>query len=468
MSQQGRALISALNAGDYQSVDQYTDLSDLDLKIVNHHVHELFERAIRTENFKLFRALLKIPRIQVSGPQYCALRHAAKQGMVEFVSDLARIGSANANLVDGDGHTALHYAILGRWAQKKALDMVRPILLIPGVKVNIRGKDTRTALHYAMDKQWFDVASTLVDAGGHPKLTDKDDVSALSMALPLLADIPQELFGRMLSFDDDLPEEETADVVEAAAPPDDDAHLYSHLPQQPNARTTPVIQVQPTRIHQDPPPQQEKQKPIVAGHDPEPVVRQVITTVEDKYSSGQDNVPVVSNQPKPDVADLRTVMGDQELDDTLVKEYLFLSGGDDPRMRLHRKAVLENLGDVLEALKRSGQRLTADDCRRVDGSTGYNLWHAAAKYDAFGVLLDALLRDQELPSEEELMARGGDGQTPGTLLDNNAKLQAVLSHEMWFQNPNLLTAVLSGLPDKRRRSFSTMIAKAHLLMVSKL
>ena len=89
MSNQGRALLTSLNAGDYSAVDQYADLSDLDIKIVNSHIHELFERAIKAENFKLFRALLKIPQVLVSSAEYCALRHCATLGLVEYVSELA-------------------------------------------------------------------------------------------------------------------------------------------------------------------------------------------------------------------------------------------------------------------------------------------------------------------------------------------------------------------------------------------
>lgn len=469
MSNQGRALIGALNAGDYQSVDQYTDLSDLDLKIVNHHVHELFERAIRTENFKLLRALIKIPRVQVSSSDYCALRHAAKEGLLDFVSDLARVPSANANLLDKEGYTALHYAILGKWTQKKSLDMVRPILLIPGVKVNIRSKESRTALHYACDKQWYDVAATLVDAGGHPKVEDRDGVSPLAIVLPNLLNVPEKLFERMLSFEDDEPEEEVAESIErTAAPDDDDAHLYSHLPANHKSPGTQVQQ--PQHIHQDPPPQvkQPVQPPIEARPDPTPMVNQVQTIVTDTYSDRPDTPPIVTAAAsRPDTASLEEVMGDQPLDDTLVKEFLFLNTGDDPRMRLHRRAVLENLGEVAEALRRSGQRINTHDCTRVDNSTGYTLWHVAAKYEAFPALLDMLARASDLPTEDDLSAKAADGQTPATLLDNTAKLQAVLSSEFWYQHPRLLTAMLTGLPDKRRRSFSTLIAKAHLLQVAR-
>jgi hypothetical protein len=462
MSNLGRALISALNAGDYQSVDQYTDLTDLDLKIINHHVHELFERAIRTENFKLFRALIKIPRVQVSGNDYCALRHAAKQGLIDFVSDIARVPSVNANLLDKEGFTALHYVLQGKWTQKKAIDMVRPILLIHGIKVNIRSKDSRTALHYACEKEWYDVAATLVDAGGHPKIEDRNGVSPLSIILPNLLNVPEKLFERMLAFEDDVPEEENPESIEQAAAPDDDDHLYSHLAKSPGS------QVQ--RTHQEPQQQAPPPtpQPIVAQPDPEPVVRQIQTVVTDTYSDRPDVPPIVTvAASRPDTDSLEEVMGDQPLDDTLVKEFLFLNAGNDPRMRLHRKAVLENLGEVAEALRLSGQRLNAHDCTRVDNSTGYTLWHVAAKYEAFPALLDMLARASDLPSVDDLSAKAADGQTPATLLDNTAKLQSVLSNEFWYQHPRLLTAMLTGLPDKRRRSFTTLIAKAHLLQVAR-
>ncbi|HHG85754.1 MAG TPA: hypothetical protein ENJ82_13485, partial [Bacteroidetes bacterium] len=140
MSNQGRALISALNRGDHQAVDQYASLSDQDIKIVNHHVHELFERAIRTENFKLFLALIKVPRVKVSGNDYCALRHATRKGLPEYVSQMARLKSANPNLQDKQGNTALIYAVAGNWSEKKALDLVQAIMTTAqDLKANLRG-----------------------------------------------------------------------------------------------------------------------------------------------------------------------------------------------------------------------------------------------------------------------------------------------------------------------------------------
>lgn len=457
MSNHGRALISALNAGDYQSVDQYTDLSDLDLKIVNHHVHELFERAIRTENFKLFRALLKIPKVQVSSSEYCALRHAAKQGLVDFVSDVARVPTVNANLVDKEGFTALHYALKGSWSQKKALEIVRAILLTTNVKANLRARDNRTVLHMAMEKQWFDVAATLVDAGAHPKMEDAEGNTPLGMALANFGDLPGDLFGRMISFNDDVPEEEVADFVEAVkAPEEDHSHKTPGLHVQ-HQQDTPQVRSHGQQHSQVDPPQQQE---------PEPIIRQVVTVVEDKYNGTKAPDAVKAPPPTADNADLETVMGGQELDDTLVKQFLFLPNGDDPRIRLHRKAVLEGFAEVLGALKRSGQSLDAEDARRVDNSSGHNLWHAAALHGTFSALIEAMVQQNSMPTPEDLMLLGSDGQSPAMILDGNAKLQAVLSHEFWFKYPQLLTAMLAGLPDKRRRSFSTLISKAHLLLLA--
>jgi hypothetical protein len=198
MSNQGRALISALNAGDFAAVDQYADLSDLDIKIVNSHIHELFERAIKAENFKLFISLLKIPKVLVSGPEYCALRHAASLGLVEYVRELARMPTANANIVGRNGDTALLAALKGGWTQKKALDLVRAIMILQPVKVNIRDGEGRTALWHALKKAWFDVANVLMDGGGNPHVEDEEGTAPLTLGITATG-LPGDLLTRLLT-----------------------------------------------------------------------------------------------------------------------------------------------------------------------------------------------------------------------------------------------------------------------------
>jgi hypothetical protein len=460
MSNQGRALISALNRGDYQAVDQYSDLGDQDVKIVNHHVHELFERAIRTENFKLFLALIKVPRVRVSGPEYCALRHAVKQGLVEFVSEIVRVPSVNPNLPDRDGYTSLILAVRGKWSEKKASDMVRAILLIGGVKLNLKGTDGMTALHHAMEKEWYEVAEMLVDAGAHPKISDKDGNTALSKAM--MADCG-DLFTKMLTFDGDPPEEEADEFEEDDSSQDPASSAMSGSPggspgitsvlDPPPARMPTVNQIDPQVGHKKPqhdPPAQKmptRQPATQTQPAPEPIKAQA------------------RNTPAADTADLAAVLEEQELDETLTKHYLFESATDDPRIRLHRRAVVEQLDDIQRILTANNNALQWGDLGRKDPHSGMNFWHVAALEGRFEQVLRMMMQNGGFPDPATLGVLTPDGRGVAAILDENSALQGILHSELWEGRAPHLAAFLSGLPVNRRAAFGSLIARTNLALM---
>ena len=454
MSNQGRALISALNSGDYQSVDQYSDLSDLDIKIVNSHVHELFERAIRTENFKLFRAILKIPHVLVSGPEYCALRHATTAGLVEYVSELSRVKSVNANLQDKNGNTALMAAVTGKWTQKKALDLVRAIVYTGKIKTNIKDDDGRTALHYAMTKGWFDVANVLVDAGAHPKVEDSDGQTPLFYALTG-QNVPADLFQKMLSYDGEAPEEEAekADFT----PLDDDAQAlpaqnpFGQSGFQSTRHSTPGVQVTQNFPPDDPTPPIQKTQVVVDDF------------VKDEPPLQIDPTAVARNTPE-DTESFQIVMEGQQIDDTLEKSFLF-SPSSDRRYRLHRKAVTEQIGAILGQLTMTGESMIAADCARLDPTTGLNLWQAAALNGHFLDLLKAMARSKQFPSVADLTSRTEDGRRLADFLEESAQLSQVLNDSVWASQPVLLAHLLASLPERRIRSLSSLVARTNLLIL---
>ena len=452
MSNVGRTLISALNSGDYHSVDQYADLSELDLKIVNHHVHELFERAIRTENYKLFHALLKISKVLVSGPEYCALRHATQQGLVDFVSDLVRIPSSNPNLVDQQGFTALHFAIKGAWSQKKALDMVRAIVLIPKIKLNLRARDSRTALHMAMEKQWFEVAATLVAAGAHPKIEDKNGNTALSMALPHFGELPGDLFGRMIAFNDDLPEEETPEMSSPERIDEAEATPPTQKPSVPHQQDSGhLLHLHGKQQHTDSN-RSQSAKETPSNHR-DYIQESDISSIKPASQNGQDT------------ATLADVMGDQNLDDTLVKSFLFEANQDLPRFRLHRAALQNHIQEIWQALQLSGQSFSLEDARRTDPDSGQNLWHAAAQAGKMGEWLTYFANNGLSPEPEDLTSRGHDGLSVAECLESNGRIQEILNNSFLDKHPRLRLALLAGLPEKKRKGFSLDISKAHLLLL---
>lgn len=462
MSNHGRALLTSLNAGDYSAVDQYADLSDLDIKIVNSHIHELFERAIKAENFKLFRALLKIPKVLVSGAEYCALRHCATLGLVEYVSELARMGTVNGNLQAKNGDTALLAAVKGNWSQKKGLDLVRAILLIPKLRVNIRDNQGRTALYHATSKGWFEVVTVLMDAGGNPKIEDEDETSPLSLTLAQLAKVPGDLFQRMIGFtgnaEEDLPEEASPTLRSAfdddeAAKPDP----FSQPSMQHPSMRTPGTQVKSTL------PQDDDDDDAQA-----PVIKQVQTVVQDFATDTpplqvQQNGPVV--KAVEDKADIFSVMEGQAIDDTLEKSFLF-SPSKNQTWRIHRKAVLESIEEICAQLNMTGESLTPSDCAKRDPATGLNLWQSAASHGTFLVLLKAMARNKRWPEAADLMARTEDGRSLTDFLDDNAQLSAVLNDGAWAAKPKLLAALIASLPEKRIRSLAPLVAKTNLLILN--
>jgi hypothetical protein len=467
MSNHGRALISALNAGDFAAVDQYADLSDLDIKIVNSHIHELFERAIKGENFKLFMALLKIPKVLVSGADYCALRHAASLGLIEYVRELARIPTANPNLVGKNGDTALLAAVKGGWTQKKALDLVRAIMILSPLKVNIRDNEGRTALWHALHKAWFDVGTVLMDGGGNPQLEDEDGTAPLTLGLTANG-LPIDLLNRMLTYSGPNTEEEAdeASPIQQVTADDDDT---GHSARRPDPFSQSVL----NHPSQKSPGTQVQVNLSTPSNDDDddaqdtPVIRKVTTVVQDFVTDEPPlHVDLRTPAPKPaeDTEDFFAVMDGQAIDDTLEKQHLF-EASKDGRYRIHRKAVLEQVEYIMTQLQMTGEPLLPADCARRDPATGHNLWQTAAIQGQFLLLLKALARAKRWPETAELLVKTEDSRSLADYLDDQAQLSAVLNDPVWTARPKLLASLMSSLPERRLRAMAPLIAKTNLLIL---
>jgi hypothetical protein len=382
----------------------------------------------------------------VSGSEYCALRHAAALGLVEYVSELARIPTVNGNLRGGNGETALIAATKGGWSQKKALDLVRAILLIPRLRLNIRDHQGRTALFHAMGKGWYDVVNLLMDAGANPKVEDEDETSAVTLAGQQIRNIPSDLFQRVLLFAGETIE----DHPEVASPEDG----YSP-PSDPLAE--PAIRTPGIRVKTPP-----------DDSSPSPIVHQAKAVVQDFAMSGPP-MQVQPGAPLPkspeDKDDLSDVMEGQAIDESLEKDFLF-SPGKGQRWRLHRKAVLAEIESILKQLMTTGDALTPADCARKDPSSGLNLWQCAAVHGMFLELLKAMARSNRWPETADLMVKTEDGRSLTDFLEESAQLSAILNDGVWTARPKLLASLLASLPEWKIRSYASLVAKTNLLILN--
>jgi hypothetical protein len=430
MSNNGRALISALNKGDYKAAAKITDLSDLDIKIVNHYAAELFERAIHNKNLKLFKALTSINRLHISSGEYCPLRHATQKGLANFIRELAKIPGLKANVPDKSGNTALIYAVTGRWSQEKAKELIQALMEARGIKVNFRGESRRSALHHAMERKWYDVSEILMNNGANPKIVDQSGLTPLNFAINN-SDTPAGLFTRMLSFQGSEEVEELPDEVDA--PPvifDDD-----DLPTDINAISAPTNTAQA----------------MTQG-----------ATLPPPSSNGGD--------PTEDGADFFRAMDARDIDDLekkLTIDYLFATKDEGMPFRLYRRAVIRNLADVHRLLSENGQQLTAAHCRQIDPVTGNSFWHAAAQQEVFEDAISGMTAAEVWPTGADLAALNDHSHSVIGILDNIAHLSYVLQMPLWANNPMALADVLAHLPREKMHTFAKLITRTNILILDK-
>lgn len=424
MSNNGRALISALNKGDFQAASRITDLSDLDIKIVNHYAAELFERAIHDKNLKLFKALTAIDKLHISSGEYCPLRHATQKGLANFIRELVKIPGLKANVPDRSGNTALIYATMGRWSQDKAKELIQALIDAQSLKINYRGEYRKTAFLHSMERRWYDVAELLLDNGANPKMEDHSGQSPLFYAIRN-DDTPAGLFTRMLSYTGEEEVEELPDEVDA--PPvifDDD-----DLPTDINAISASTSAPADDLASAPPPPLEE-----------------------------------------PDESGFFQAMDARDFDDLeqkLTIDYLFSTKDEGMPFRLYRRAVIRNLMDIHRLLDENGQHLTAAHCRQIDPVTGNSFWHAAAQQEVFEDALKGMTEAEVWPSGADLAALNDHSHSVIGILDTIAHLSYVLQMQEWTNNPMALADVLAHLPTDKIHTFAKLITRTNILILDK-
>lgn len=518
MSQNGRALISALNNGDYDAIDRL-QLSETDTRIVNQRIHELFDRAISGENLPLFEALLRIPNVKVSSKDYCGLRHASQLGLVEYVQRLEGHSGVNASLKDKSGFTSLHLSLVGRWKESKTIALAQVLVGFPAIRVNARNLEKKTALHYAMAKEWYEVAELLMDNGANPNVEDSEGNSPTKMGL--MGDLPGSLFGKMLTFigsGDDIDDEEDLDEQDPPLP--DGTTPQEEVYKQMNSHKPADMQIPPAL--QDPnhpqngnssqlpsqhqvnqagnPPSSNRPDPTLQ---PPPTHQRAVDPLTTQIPSVKHNTPgppmnaaphLPANQPDPtsavsqpytpdpngptsnfgaalnrsiteDQEDFLSVTGFETVEDAagdLNRGFLMSRSEFDARFRLHRRAITEQLEKVNGYLIQKNQGLRAQEFRQIDPVTGFNFWHVAAATGHFETALRVLITNGELPDPDDLAARTEAGKSIPDVLEDMNRLSGILHSDIWDDRPQLLAAILTQLPENRLQQFSILITRTNL------
>lgn len=513
MSQQGRALISALNGGDYDAVERI-QLSETDLKIVNHHISELFDKAVGGENLPLFDALLGIPGVRVSSTAYCALRHATQLGLVEYIKRMEGHPGVNAGIQDKLGFTALLYALVGKWTEAKGLALVNVLAGFNNVRVNARNAERKTALHYAISKRWFEVAERLLEMGAYAQAEDADGQTPTQLSMTMMMEMPDSLFNAILSSaneDDDTPVEEEEDRRDPSEIEDEEERqdaMYNQMNSHKGAEllgpkrnvdpaNDPPVQQPPTPLRAGPATPPTHAGPAVPPNGPgtrdpraidplsvqQPSIRHTSVDVNEPPKPKREQPSPVTihetpiPQPEPyqykpiqinDDADFSDIMGTHDLQDLapeLTRDFFLAPSDGDPRFKLHRRAVLERLEEINRLLGRKGQMFRAEDFRRKDPVTGFNLWHVAAATGHFEAALKALVSQGEWPNPEDFAEKTEVGKSIPDVLEDANKLSGVLHSDVWNQRPMLLATLLAQLPANRRQQFASLITRTNLLIL---
>lgn len=105
---------------------------------------------------------------------------AAKQGNVNLVKQQIEVDSADINLTDPDGNSALHWAVLNK--TKHHVELAR-YLIESGASVNlVNTKDSQTPLHWACTTGNTQGVTLLLKNGADPNITDKRGCNSLLFA----------------------------------------------------------------------------------------------------------------------------------------------------------------------------------------------------------------------------------------------------------------------------------------------
>ncbi|CAO3631650.1 unnamed protein product [Cunninghamella echinulata] len=112
-------------------------------------------------------------------------------------------GDFDITYTDDNGDTALHYC-----TKNGALNCLELLVRVGGIQINIKNNLGNTPLHYAV--QYADdvdlaleMVSVLLDNGADPRLKNKDHVTSLALVDETNEDM-KDLLSTVLVYDDDI------------------------------------------------------------------------------------------------------------------------------------------------------------------------------------------------------------------------------------------------------------------------
>lgn len=475
MSNIGRTIVTELKNGNYAIVDQHQDIQEMDIKMVNHYAHELFAKALDGNDNGLLEALLRIPGISVSSGGYCALRHAVKKGLSEFLPQLIQAPHVKANLPEQSGDTAIILAVTGKWSEKKALEMIQHLVKMRGIKVDYRGDNKQTALLHAITKRWYKVAQLLMDQGANPKIYDAAGNSPLSVAM-MASDLPSDLFMAMLTYQEEMPVEEAIAQLEAPEvdnsfqPYEDPYDLVVQTSQMPQ-QDTPVADDDDTEDDDD---QTAFGSKVQTNHHLDDAPAYIPTTqpaIQPTAQIGHTAPETLKEKTVYDENAFLSILGEADmgaLEQVVTRQMLMRSPGNADRWPLHKPEVLAGMEEICRILELKGDTITSQHAAEKDPMTGDNLWLAAARNGLFPEVLEALASAKCLPRIDDLLSQDLSGKNALSLIEAHGQLNQVLQSPAWAQEPGRLAKLLASFPKAKRQAYKRLITRTHILMLDKM
>ncbi len=132
------------------------------------------------EQFEIIKLLIgfKVDLFALSDQNRNCLHQACRYGSNEVVDFLVKQSIKLLNQQDNEGATPLHLAV------REGKDLiVQSLALIPALDKELRNKEGKTALHIALEKEYLELAKTLIMNGANVNSAMPNDITLLHIAV---------------------------------------------------------------------------------------------------------------------------------------------------------------------------------------------------------------------------------------------------------------------------------------------